>query len=432
MKKNMSPARSPGTVYNIPDDWVRRDAIPFSPDTPESVNAALDRLLASSGDQVKILGFGEALHGSRDILLLRNQIFRHLVEAQGCRAIAIESSFPRSRVVNEYVAGRGPASYDELQDSGFSYGFRRLEGNRELVEWMREYNADPAHQAKLRFYGFDSPTEMMKTDSPRQLLEFALGYLSSADPATGREYRERIGPLIGEDADWENTAAAMDPAQSVGLSPAATALRIETEELITELHVRRPGLVVASDEDRYREAVHSATAARQLLTYHAGVARKSGQRVARLLGMRDAMMADNLAYIMDCEKDRGKVFAFAHNSHLKHGRTKWQPGNVLNAWWPVGTHLKTRLGAGYAVIGSGAGVSEAHGIGQPEPGSLEAQLMAAAGPARIIPTHGGRGLPASVENLPVRSGSPKNPTYFPFTPQSLTDFDWLLVLDSLE
>ncbi len=187
----------------------------------------------------------------------------------------------------------------------------------------------------------------------------------------------------------------------MGLSPTAIALRIETEELITELQVRRPGLVAVRGEDRYREAVHYATAARQLLTCHAGVARKSGRRVARLLGMRDMMMADNLSYILAREKDRGKVFAFAHNSHLKHGRTEWQLGTMLNGWWPVGAHLSARLGAGYAVIGSGAGVSEAHGIGLPESGTLEALLTAVPGPARCIPTHGGNGLLATVADLPV-------------------------------
>lgn len=431
MKKNTSPQENPGPAYRTIDDWIRHDTIPLSPDSPEAVDAALDRVIASIGDQVKILGFGEALHGSREILLLRNRIFRHLVEMHGYRAIAIESSFPRSRMVNEYVAGRSSVSYDGLQDNGFSYGFRRLDGNRELVEWMREYNANPGHRVKLRFYGFDSPTEMMKSDSPRQLLEFALGYLTSVDPATGQKYRERIEPLIGQDADWENPAAAMDPTKSVGMSPAAGALRIETEELITELHVRGPDLMAESDGDHYREAVHYATAARQLLTYHAGVARKSGTRVARLLGMRDAMMADNLGYIMACEEDRGKVFAFAHNSHLKYGRTEWQLGAVLNAWWPVGAHLSARLGKGYAVIGSAVGASDIHGIGLPEPDTLEARLTAAPGPARFIPTHRGRGLPSVVTDLPVRPGSTKNPTYVALTPQSLTDFDWLVVLDSI-
>ncbi len=39
----------------------------------------------------------------------------------------------------------------------------------------------------------------------------------------------------------------MDPAQSIGASLKAAALRIETEELITALRLRRPGLVATRD-----------------------------------------------------------------------------------------------------------------------------------------------------------------------------------------
>src|SRR5205823_10443817 len=87
-----------------------------------------------------------------------NRLFQRLVEAHGYTAIAIESSFPRARLVNDYIAGRGPASYEAVQDTGFGSGFGRLEANRELVAWMRRYNADPAHPVKLRFYGLDIPT----------------------------------------------------------------------------------------------------------------------------------------------------------------------------------------------------------------------------------------------------------------------------------
>ena len=224
---------------------------------------------------MELLGFGEALHGGEDILILRNRLFQRLVETHGYSAIAIESSFPRARVVNEYIAGRGPASYEAVQDTGFSHGFGRLDANRELVEWMRRYNADPSHRVKLQFYGFDSPTEMIGSDSPSQVLHFVLDYLASIDSASSQEHRERIDPLLGQDSDWENPAAMMDPTKSIGLSPAATALRIETEDLISELRVRRPELVAKSDKSRYLEAVHYATVARQLLNYHAALARKS-------------------------------------------------------------------------------------------------------------------------------------------------------------
>ena len=101
-------------------------------------------------------------------------------------------------------------------------------------------------------------------------------------------------------------------------------------------------------------------------------------------------------------------------------------------WWPAGAQLQEIFGPRYAVIGSAMGVSGDQGISPPETGTLESLLRAVPGPGRLIPTHRGRGLPASViAAMPTRSGSQKNPTYFALTPQSLTDFDWLVLLDSM-
>jgi erythromycin esterase-like protein len=390
-------------------DWIASQAIPFSIDSPNTFNVAVDKVIASLGDSVELLGLGEALHGGEELLILRNRLFERLVEAHGYSAIALESSFPRGRVANEYVAGRGPASNEAVQDSGFSHGFGRLATSRELVEWMRRYNADPSHRIKLQLYGFDTPTEATDTDSPSQVLHFVVDYLSSIDKASGQERRQRIDSLLGNDSDWENPAAIMDPTKSVGLSPAATTLRIETEELIVELQRRRPELVAKSDASRYLEAMQYASLARWLLNYHAALARQSSNRLAECLGLRDAMMADNLAYIVARERGRGKVLAFAHNSHVKRRMAEWQLGPNALKWWPAGSHLNEIFGPRYAVIGSGVGVSEANGIGTPEAGTLEARLTAAPGPVRFIPTHKGQGLPASaIATLPTRSGSRKN------------------------
>jgi erythromycin esterase-like protein len=418
-------------MERVLDDWIAHEAIPFSVNSPETFNAAVAKVVSSLGDSVELLGFGEALHGGEDILILRNRLFQRLVEAHGYSAIAIESSFPRAREVNEYVLDHGAASNEALQDTGFSHGFGRLDANRELVEWMRQYNADPSHRVKLQFYGFDSPTEMMSSDSPRQLLNFVLDYLAAIDSASRQGHRQRIDSLLDQDSIWENPAAMMDPTKSVGLSPEATALRIETEDLIAELSLRRPELIAKSDVKRYLEVLQYAVVARQLLNYHALMARQSDQRFVELLGTRDAMMADILAYIVSRERDRGKVLVFAHNSHLQRGKSQWQLGPNLHTWWPVGAHVDAMFGPRYAVIGSAVGVSDANGIGQPEADTLEAQLTAIPGPARFIPTHKGEGLPTSdITALPTRAGSAKNTGYFPLTPQSFTDFDWLAILDA--
>ena len=128
------------------DEWIAREALPFDLNSPETFNAAVDLMAAALGDAPELLGFGEALHGGEDILDLRNRLFQRLVEAHGYSAIAIESSFPRSQIVNEYVAGRGGATYDAVREAGFSHDFGALDANvrKELREWLRRLH-DEVH-----------------------------------------------------------------------------------------------------------------------------------------------------------------------------------------------------------------------------------------------------------------------------------------------
>lgn len=423
---------TPHTFTSL-DDWIAREAASFDAESQPSINSAVDRLVGVLGNNVELLGLGEPTHCVEAFLQLRNRVFQRLVESHGYTAIAIESSFPRGRLVNDYVLGCGAASYDEIAEAGFSHGFSRMAPNRELVEWMRVYNADTAHPTKLHFYGFDAPTEMMYADSPRQSLEHVLNYLSTFDADAAQSFRDRIEPLIGNDADWENQATAMDPTKSIGLSPQAASLRVAVEDLGAELGVRRPDLIAASDIGCFEEAVQFLYCARQLLNYHAVFASTSDKRLVNGLALRDTVMADNLVYSVGCEQRRspaGKLFAFAHNMHLKCGQAEWQWGPNALAWWPAGAHLRQMLAGRYSVIGVGVGQAESINIATPEPGTFESLLTSSNATAFAIPTYAAHGFPPeALATLPTRSTP--NPGYFPFSPTSLTDFNALIVLNSI-
>jgi len=420
-------------VHETIGEWIEHDALPFSPGSPKDFNSALDKVVDSLGSQVELLGFGEGLHGGEDILTARNHVFQHLVEAHGYSAIALETSFAGAARVNEYVLGLGPASYAALLGSGF--GFGELEANHDLVEWMRHYNADAAHQVKLHFYGFD-----ISKGGPDAVLHLALDYLATVDAASARQHRQRIDALLAQASGWDE--AWTDSAKSPALAAVGIALRIATEDLITELRTRRPELVARSTTERYLEGLQDALIARQALDLHSALAHtvKEPPHGNGLRGVRDAMMADNLIYIVNREKGRGKVMAFAHNDHVRRG---WATlpccglkynGSDTYSWWPAGSQLSDMMGSRYAIIGTGIGTSDTtNGIGPAEPGTLEARLAAVPGPALLIPTHQGKTLStAQLAALPVRSGSEKNLSYSPLTVQSLTDFDWLLMLDSTQ
>ena len=90
----------PVSLQTTLDDWIAGEAIGFSLDSPERFNAAVDRAIASLGNSVELLGFGEALHGGEQILQLRNRLFQRLVEAHATAARAER----RPHAVNSLLA----------------------------------------------------------------------------------------------------------------------------------------------------------------------------------------------------------------------------------------------------------------------------------------------------------------------------------------
>ena len=404
----------------MPSDPLRRDALPFDPASDESVSAAADAVLSDLGPGVDVLGFGEALHGGEEILRLRNRLIRRLAERHGFSAVVLESDLVRGRLVDDFVAGRGPASFYDVAETGFGHGFGRVEANRDLAEWMRAWNAaSPA--VPLRFYGFDIPAGAVGYAAPRGSLRAATDRLAAVDEPAARSHWRRIEPLLGEDAAWENVAVFTNPSKGAGGTPQAAALRAAVEDLIADLHRRRPGWGEGATRAAHLEAVQFTTAARGLLASHAAQAR--GADNAELLGIRGALMADALETIAELERGRGRVLVFAHNGHLQRGRLS-MPG--LGAWWPAGSHLSCRLGSRYAAIGTGVVASAANGIAPAEASTLEGRLADTPGPARLAPTRG-----VATSTMPERSRSVRNPSYLPLSNQSLTDFDWLAVLDKV-
>ncbi len=403
----------------MPSDPLRRDALPFDPVSDESVSAAADAVIADLGPGVEVLGFGEALHGGEEILRLRNRLIRRLAGRHGFSAVVLESDLVRGRLVDDFVAGRGPASFGDVAETGFGHGFGRMEANRELAEWMRGWN-DESPAVPLRFYGFDIPAGAAGYAAPRGSLRVATDRLAAVDEPAARSHWGRIEPLLGEDAAWESVTVFTDPTKGVGGTPQAAALRAAVEDLIADLHRRRPGRGEGAARAAHLEAMQFAVAARWLLASHAAQAR--GAANAELLGIRGGLMADALETIAELERGRGRVFVFAHNGHLQRGRLS-MPG--LGAWWPAGSHLAGRLGPRHAAIGTGVVESAANGIAPAEAGTLEGRLAETPGPARLVST---RGLEVPT---PARSRSARNPSYLPLSSQSLTDFDWLAVLDEV-
>jgi erythromycin esterase-like protein len=320
----------------------------------------------------RLLALGEPTHGEELLLEVRNDLFRQLVEREGYRTITIESDCLAGLVVDDYLtSGRG--TLDEVMERGISHGWGAFAANRELVRWMRAYNDGRPASEHLRFAGFDGPLEITGAASPRQALTALHGYLAAhvdADllPCTA----ETLDRLLGADDRWTEPAAMRDPARSVGRSAEAGELRLLADDLRALLDEQTPHLMTAtSPEDRYRAHLYGRTAL-GLLRYHFWMADTSPGRLARLVGVRDGMMADNLLAVAD----RGPALVHAHNGHLQRNKSTMRMGGLPLEWWSAGALVSAQLGDGYAFLATALGTIPHQGVDTPPPDTVEGLLYA--------------------------------------------------------
>ncbi|MER6775942.1 MULTISPECIES: erythromycin esterase family protein [unclassified Streptomyces] len=367
----------------------------------------------------RILALGEPTHGEDALLVLRNGLFRRLVEQEGYRTIAIESDCMTGLLVDDYVTA-GTGTLDEVMERGFSHGWGSSAANRELVRWMRAHNDGRPASEWLRFAGFDGPLEITGAASPRQALTGLHGYLSPrVDAGLLPCTAETLDGLLGADDRWTDPAAMTDPARSVGQSAEAGRLRLIADDLVALLEAQAPYLVTATPREEWDRAVLYGRTATGLLRYHHWMADDSPARMARLCALRDLMMAHNLLAVAA----RGPALVHAHNSHLQREKSTMQMWQGRVEWWSAGALVSSRLGAEYAFVATALGTIRHRGVDAPPPDTLEGILYALPEDRCLIDAP--RLAGALGDTPPAPRASPWF-GYAPFDPAHLADCDGLV------
>ncbi|NRQ35484.1 erythromycin esterase family protein [Nonomuraea sp. NN258] len=397
----------------------------------EDVGPAISGLLGTLRERPRVLGLGEPTHREDALPRLRNELFHHLAEHEGYRSIALESDCLAALTVDAYVTGGEDTSdedsLDDVMRRGFNHELGEYPANRELVRWMREHNRDLPRERRLRFFGFDAPIEIMGPDSPRTALAGLYGHLAPHVPAdlltcTWAE----IDELIGDDARWSDPAAAMDPSRSVGRSAEAVRLRLIADDLAALLQAQTPHLISATSREQWwRAALHARTAT-GLMRYHASMADPAQARVGRLMGMRDAMMADNLTAVAHAH---GPTLAFAHNRHLQRELSRWRLADMDLEWWSAGAIVQERLPGRYAFVATTVGAAPHLKLDVPPPDTLEGLLYGLPDGRHVLD---GARLSAALAGTGLNTRTTDNHGYFPLDPAHLPGLDGIVFVKDLD
>lgn len=293
-----------------------------------------------------VVGLGEATHGTREFFELKARIIRHMVAELDCRLVALEANFPETLAVNEYVVhGNGDP---EAALEGVYFWTWNVEAVRNLLEWLREFNAERALDDRVRFHGVDA---QYTTGAVERLRAF----LREADP----DLLARIdADLAAVDGD------GVPPHRDENASDAAAV----AADLVPRLHDRirenREAYVRATSErdvafaERFVTVIDRATDYRAAVRAWDAAGAPEDDRPTRALSIRDEMMADNAAWLLD-RTATDPLVLWAHDSHLNRvGRRRGTETEGPSA----GTRLAERYGEQYLAVGFSFGGGEFQAI----------------------------------------------------------------------
>ncbi|MFJ9692616.1 erythromycin esterase family protein [Kitasatospora sp. NPDC101183] len=182
------PPSAPAAAPAAPDPVraLERIAHPLLSAEPGTGTADLRALGEMVGD-AKVVGVGEATHGSHEFFALKDRLFRYLVEKKGFTTFTLEMSWSAGLRIDDYLQhGNGDGSGDARQvvhETMAGSPWDREEFAT-LVGWMRDHNVQhpdrPVHftgddigAPRLDARVFDEVTSYVRRTHPESLPRLA-------------------------------------------------------------------------------------------------------------------------------------------------------------------------------------------------------------------------------------------------------------------
>jgi erythromycin esterase len=302
--------------------WIGAHAIPLA---GTEAGHGLDDIapIASLIGKARVVGLGEATHGTREFFQMKHRVLEYLVAKQGFTVFGIEANQPECRAINEYVlhgTGDPKAGLD-----GIYFWTWNTEEVLAMIEWMRAWNADPKHARKVQFLGYDMQV-------PKVAYESLAAYLTKVAPDVAPGLLTPIEVLGHDGASSALAKLADDDRKHLGDGLAAIGKAFDTN---------RKAWAQKSTTAELDEMRHDLTILEQATElYSAASAGTSG------FAIRDRSMAANIRWILDHQPAGTRMVVWAHNAHIAN-RLDGMTGALEN----MGGHLRKQLKADYVNLG---------------------------------------------------------------------------------
>ncbi|MEU9704726.1 erythromycin esterase family protein [Streptomyces sp. NPDC047981] len=316
--RDAAAAAAPGDAVVVRS--LERAAYPLRSTEPGGRSTDL-RALSGMVGRAKVVGLGEATHGSHEFFAMKERVFRHLVEERGFTTFALEMSWSAGLRIDEYVQG-GPGDARRVAEETLAGSPWEREEFVSLIDWMRAHNDNrPGHQ--VHFMGDDLGAPKLGDHIFERVLSSVRRSRPEALPRLTELYAE-LRPLDDFFAHLREPLARRQEAAA----RAQTALDLVTGH---------PGGV------DHAWAVQHARNIAQTFAF-ATVDLSDPASVTAAERLRDRAMADNVLWWHRLTGHR--MLLSAHNGHI--GYLSTHPDMYPKT---QGAVLRDRLGRDYAAVG---------------------------------------------------------------------------------
>ncbi|MGW6691751.1 erythromycin esterase family protein [Streptomyces sp. NPDC054961] len=301
---------------------LERAAHPLRSTEPGGRTTDLRALTAMIGD-AKVVGLGEATHGSHEFFAMKERVFRHLVEEKGFTTFALEMSWTAGLRIDEYLQGGAGTARQVAKETLAGSPWEREEFAG-LIGWMRQYN-DRHPGRKVHFMGNDVGAPKLGD----AVFDRVTSYVRASHP-------QDLAPL-------ESLYAGLRPLDDVFAYLRKPLAERRDNAVVAQ---RALDLVMANKGrggDAYEWAEQHARNIAQTFAF-TSLDLSDPQSVSAAEHLRDRVMADNTVWWQRRTGDR--MLLSAHNGHV--GYLSSDP-----VMYPTtqGVFLRDALGGKYAAIG---------------------------------------------------------------------------------
>lgn len=151
--------------------YLKKHSIPLKSIAPADEDYSDLELLKQLIGDARIVGLGEATHGSHEFAQVRDHLARFMIREMNFNGVIMEVPGAKAEKVDEYIhEGKGEV-YSLL--SGLEYWVDNIQEVVDMVEWMKKYNQDNP-QKQISFKGCDIPTNDKRREKPDRVRDKAM------------------------------------------------------------------------------------------------------------------------------------------------------------------------------------------------------------------------------------------------------------------